>query len=87
MLRTCIARDEAEHGGFSEADLIQDDWNGSAKVALISLDRSVVGWNRIAATTADADAAAIAQRLQALRMDVERAFPDAGRFVRPGLDG
>ena len=59
----------------------------SAKVALISLDRSIVAWNRIAATIGDADAAAIAQRLLDLRVDVERAFPNARRFVRPGFDG
>ena len=84
--RALSGRDAAEHDGFTEDDPIQNDWNGSAKVALISLDRSIVAWNTIAATTADADAAAIAERLQALRMDVQRAFPNARRFVRPGFD-
>ena len=84
--RALSGRDAAEHDGFTEDDPIQNDWNGSAKVALISLDRSIVAWNKIAATTADADAAAIAERMQALRMDVERAFPKARRFVRPGFD-
>ena len=84
--RALSGRDAAEHDGFTEDDPIQNDWNGSAKVALISLDRSIVAWNKIAATTADADAAAIAERLQALRMDVQRAFPNARRFVRPGFD-
>ena len=84
--RALSGRGAAEHDGFTEDDPIQNDWNGSAKVALISLDRSIVAWNKIAATTADADAAAIAERLQALRMDVQRAFPNARRFVRPGFD-
>jgi hypothetical protein len=84
--RALSGRDAAEHDGFTEDDPIRNDWNGSAKVALISLDRSIVAWNKIAATTADADAAAIAERLQALRMDVQRAFPNARRFVRPGFD-
>jgi hypothetical protein len=84
--RALSGRDAAEHDGFTEDDPIQNDWNGSAKVALISLDRSIVAWNKIATTTADADAAAIAERLQALRMDVQRAFPNARRFVRPGFD-
>jgi hypothetical protein len=84
--RALSGRDEAEHDGSRENDPIQNDWNGSAKVALISLDRSIVAWNKIAATTDDADAAAIAQHLQALRVDIERAFPNARRFVRPGFD-
>ena len=36
--------------------------------------------------TADPDATAIAHRLQALLLDVERTFPHARRFVRPGFD-
>src|SRR6185436_12800816 len=65
--RALSGRDAAEHDGFTEDDPVQNDWNGSAKVALISLDRSIVAWNKIAATAADADAAAIAERLQAMR--------------------
>lgn len=84
--RALGGRDEAEHGWFTGDDPIQNDWNGSAKVALISLDRSIIAWNTIAVTTADADAVAIAERLQALRVDVDRAFPNARRFVRPGFD-
>ena len=84
--RALSGRDTAEHDGCADDDPIQNDWNGSAKVALISLDRSIVAWNRIAVTIADADAAAIAQRLQDLRVAVERAFPNARRFVRPGFD-
>jgi hypothetical protein len=84
--RALSGHDAAEHGASTEDDPIQNDWNGSAKVALISLDRSIVAWKKIAATTEDADAAAIAQHLQALHVDVERAFPNARRFVRPGFD-
>lgn len=84
--RALSGRDQAEHGGLFEDDPIQNDWSGSAKVALISLDRSIAAWNRIAVATADAGAALMAQRLQALRLDVERAFPNARRFVRPGFD-
>lgn len=84
--RALGGRDEAEHGESPDDDPIQNDWNGSAKVALISLDRSVSAWNTMAAATADPDAAAIVERLRALRLDVERAFPNAMRFVRPGFD-
>jgi hypothetical protein len=50
------------------------------------MDRSIAAWNTIAVTTEDAGAAAIAQQLQTLRLHVERKFPDARKFVRPGFD-
>jgi hypothetical protein len=84
--RALDGQDEAQHGARFEEHPIQNDWNGSAKVALISIDRSIPAWNTIAATTAHAGAALIAQRLQALRVDVDRTFPNARKFVRPGFD-
>jgi hypothetical protein len=83
--RALSGQDEADCG-LAEDDPIQNDWNGSAKVALISMDRSIAAWNTIAVTTEDAGAAAIAQQLQTLRLHVERKFPDARKFVRPGFD-
>ena len=84
--RALSGRDEAEHGEAIDDDQIQNDWNGSAKVALISMDRSIAAWNTLAAATVDPDAAAIAQRLHGLRLELERTFPDAMKFVRPGFD-
>jgi hypothetical protein len=84
--RALSGQDEADYDGLIDSDPIQNDWNGSAKVALISMDRSITAWTTIAVATADADAAAMAQRLQTLRLDVERKFPNARKFVRPGFD-
>lgn len=67
-------------------DPIQNDWNGSAKVALISIERSAAAWRTIAEATGDAKGAHLAEELSGLRLEVERAFPDAWSFVRPGLD-
>ena len=77
---------EADCDTWVETDPVQNDWNGSAKVALLSMDRSIAAWTTIAITTADPEAAAIAHRLQALLLDVERTFPHARQFVRPGFD-
>ena len=85
--RALTARDESHSGWMSEDDEIQNDWNGSAKVALLSIDRSIPAWDNIAAAMVDTDAAAIAERLRILREYVERQFPDARKFVRPGFDG
>ncbi len=54
--------------------------------ALLLIDRSIRAWTTIATTTADPEATAIAHRLQALLLAVERTFPDARKFVRPGFD-
>lgn len=65
---------------------IQNDWNGSAKVALISIGRSEEAWRTLAQSTGDEVPAAIAAALSDLRAQVEEAFPHARQFVRPGFD-
>jgi hypothetical protein len=72
---------------FDDDDPIQNDWNGSAKVALISIDRSEAAWQVIAQATGEVAAADLATALAGLRSEVERAFPMARRFTRPGFDG
>jgi hypothetical protein len=84
--RALGGRDEAEHGERFDEDPIQNDWNGSAKVALISIDRSTTAWDVIAQSTGDADARHIAEELRNLRREVEQAFPAAWKFSRPGFD-
>jgi hypothetical protein len=65
---------------------IQNDWNGSAKVALISIGRSEAAWRILGQAIADDVARSVADALQALRSEVEAAFPHARAFVRPGFD-
>jgi hypothetical protein len=86
----------SDDGGFSSRDRlsgededdhpIQNDWNGSAKVALISLERSEAAWRTIAAATTDPTPMTFADQLRDLRREVEDAFPYAWSFVRPGFD-
>jgi hypothetical protein len=65
---------------------VQNDWNGSAKVALICLERSEAAWQMIAQATGDVEPAALAERIAGLRRQVEKTFPNAHSFVRPGFD-
>ena len=65
----------------------QTDWNGSAKVALISIIRSATAWDVIADATGDPDAAQVARELRDLQHEVEKTFPQAWKFQRPGFDG
>ena len=84
--RALCGRDEAAHGESPEDDLVQNDWNGSAKVVLISIERSAAAWRTIANATADTEAQRLSDELQSLQREVDRVFPDARRFVRPGFD-
>lgn len=70
-----------------DRDPVQNDSNGSAKVALISIDRSEAAWRLIAEwTDTSATAGLLAGWLAQLRSLVENEFPDARRFIRPGFD-
>lgn len=84
--RALDGRDRSRQGEADDNDPVQNDWNGSAKVALISIERSARALRRIASATGDTEAAGLAERLDAFQAEVERDFPDAWRFIRPGFD-
>ncbi len=75
--------------GDPDADPVdQSDSNGSAKVALLGMDRSVIAWTELLRQLPD-DEDRILPLLVALgrlRRDVEAMFPAARAFVRPGFD-
>jgi hypothetical protein len=65
------------------------DSDGSAKVALIGLDRSIAAWGIIGRqfpAFRGHDVPAILTHLERLRRSVEKVFPDARGFLRPGFD-
>ena len=64
------------------------DSDGSAKVALIGVDRSIAAW-RIMQLSLPERAGTIVPlilQLEALRHRLEKGFPEARDFVRPGFD-
>jgi hypothetical protein len=69
------------------ADLPKDS-DGSAKIALISIDRSMAAWTKLRAHfPEDRDALLdFLVRLDRLRRGIEKEFPKARAFVRPGFD-
>jgi hypothetical protein len=77
-------RHGTEDGG--DDDAVQNDWNGSAKIALIAIVRSAEAWSVLASATDEDTPAVLAAHLKDLRTEVERTFPDAWRFRRPGFD-
>ena len=65
------------------------DSDGSTKVALIGLDRSIAAWGIIGRqfpSFRSHDVPAILTHLERLRRSVEKVFPDARGFLRPGFD-
>jgi len=85
VVRALDGKDEDPTGGFWDS-AVQNDWNGSAKVALISIDRSERAWRRIAASLDDEAAAVLADSLAGLCAEMTRTFPSAMEFRRPGFD-
>lgn len=71
-----------------EADDYPKDSAGSAKVALIAIDRSIGAWG-ILLRHFPAQETAILERLaqlDRLRRTVQQQFPAARQFIRPGFD-
>ena len=70
------------------ADYVQEDGNGSAKIALIAIDRSMAAWHAMEMCLpgkSDSIAPIVAE-LERLRWLLEEEFPDARGFIRPGFD-
>ncbi len=64
------------------------DSDGSAKIALIAIDRSIAAWAVIRHYVTD-DAKGVIDAiafLDSLRQAVEKTFPNARSFIRPGFD-
>jgi hypothetical protein len=82
----------AVRSGLEEAPKISDDFardsDGSAKVALIAIDRSIAAWGEIRNhyPLNDDKIMELLRQLGQLNNKVEAAFPDARAFVRPGFD-
>jgi hypothetical protein len=66
----------------------RQDSNGSAKVALIAIDRSISAWKLIAELRSENKDSIlpVLLDLEKLRLQAEKEFPDARGFIRPGFD-
>jgi hypothetical protein len=84
--RALHGRDRFREDGDGDDDPVQNDWNGSAKVALMCVERSEAAWRVIAQSTGDETPALLADQLNGLRRMILEEFPDAPSFVRPGFD-
>jgi hypothetical protein len=76
-------------GRAEELEEDPKDSDGSAKVALIGIDRSIAAWRMMQLSLPERAASIVPLilQLERLRQRLESAFPDARDFVRPGFDG
>jgi hypothetical protein len=73
---------------YKAEDEVQNDSNGSAKVALISIDRLIGAWSVAMENMKDHEDAILKLLISLvdLRKNAEATFPNARKFVRPGFD-
>ncbi|MFW5821298.1 MAG: hypothetical protein ACOCWA_08410, partial [Bacteroidota bacterium] len=71
-----------------DEDPQQNDTNGSAKIALIAIERSMYAWSELMNQNPDIEdfAVQICIHLKKIKKEVENSFPEAWKFVRPGFD-
>lgn len=71
-----------------EPDEFPNDSDGSAKVALLGIDRSIAAWRLMQLSVPEREESIVPLilQLERLRHRTERQFPSARDFIRPGFD-
>jgi hypothetical protein len=64
----------------------QSDANGSIKIALIAIERSLLAWTYLLNNANGTIIRPEIDRLETVRSLVEKKFPNAREFIRPGFD-
>ena len=87
IMRALSCRDDGWEDEPEMADFPKDS-DGSAKVALIGIDRSIAGWRLMHLSLPDhaESIVPLILQLERVRKRVEKTFPEARGFVRPGFD-
>jgi hypothetical protein len=80
-----MAREDNEDEGLENVPNTSD---GSIKVALIAIDRSISAWRMMQTARTDRADSVNPQlvALECLRLGLEKSFPHARDFIRPGFD-
>lgn len=74
--------------GWEEENSFQRDFDGSAKIALIAIERSMQAWSSLFGILPEKedDFLKVLSMLAKIKTMVREAFPKAESFVRPGFD-
>ncbi len=70
----------------AEIDDPQSDANGSVKIALIAVERSMLAWTYVISPENAAKVRPLIEMLETIKTMAEEKFPKALDFVRPGFD-
>ena len=86
-MRALSGRNEETEGDPEIMDFPKDS-DGSAKVALIGIDRSIAAWRMMQLSSPDRveSIVPLILQLEGLRRRLEKSFPQAREFIRPGFD-
>lgn len=87
LMRALSCRSDGWEDEPEMADFPKDS-DGSAKVALIGIDRSIAAWRwlQLCQPKQMESIVPLILQLERLRQRVEKTFPEARDFVRPGFD-
>lgn len=85
--RALQGRADDEEEDFDQ-DPVQSDWNGTAKLCLHIVERSLAAWATVAELLPqEADGiGALREALLRCRQELNSTFPNAEKFIRPGFD-
>jgi hypothetical protein len=87
-VKLCRAAGGMIRGELEDVEYCQQDTNGSAKVAIIGIERSIAAWGGLLDQFPDQENSILdlLVALKKLLCQVDAAFPDARSFIRPGFD-
>jgi hypothetical protein len=86
-VKLCRAATGAIRAAMEDLECMQEDADGSAKVALLGIERSIAAWATLLKHFPDHEDAIFAMgTLKRLLRQTEAAFPHARAFRRPGFD-
>ncbi|GAI43511.1 unnamed protein product, partial [marine sediment metagenome] len=87
-VKLCRAASANVRGELADFEYSPEDANGSAKVAIIGIERSIAAWGGLLNQFPDQEQSILEllAHLKNLLRRVEEAFQDARSFVRPGFD-
>lgn len=87
-VKLCRAASTNVRGELADFEYSPEDANGSAKVAIIGIERSIAAWGGLLNQFPDQEQSILEllAHLKNLLRRVEEAFQDARSFVRPGFD-
>lgn len=69
-----------------QASDAQSDLNGTVKIGLIAIERSILAWTYILDSDPSGTISGIIELMEKIKVLLEQRFPHAREFIRPGFD-